>query len=331
MTYSSGQPIAASDYNGFVTSVNTVLSAYGQTTLASVTGGTSVVTSSGQWAALGANINLLATHQGTTVSSYTSQFGSGTVVSAIGTVSADVTSISATANIYNAGSQGTLYSTFGTSPTKTTATGSGSAAWTITFTSVVAFGTNNAANAFFNAGGRIQIQFGKTSTGTVADTEWNSFVGAAGAGGTRVPSLITLTSTAASKTINGSTFTGVTVAGGAGTITNQFGWAQLPGTNAPQQLYIVYDTTTAYSSNYIKVSAANDGNGNLTITTVWYDAGDANPGSTAQISGGAAVTGNPVSWPSGNGPSTLVTYIPPASNLTNNGAWGTPLITNTVA
>ena len=330
MTYSSGQPIAASDYNTFITGVNTTLSAYGQTLLASVTGGTDVVTSSGQWAALGANINLLATHQGTIVSSYTGQFGSGTVVSALGTVTADVNSISATANIYNSAASGTQYSTLSGAPSKTTNTGSGSAAWTITFTTTIAFGSASNANAFFNAGGLVKIQFGKASTGTVADTEWNTFIGASGAGSARVPSAIWLSSTnAVTKTINGATYSGVKAVGGAGTITNNFGFAQLTGTAT--EIYKVFDTGTAYASNYVKVSAANNGSGSLTITTVWYDNGDTNAGSTAQITGGTATTGNPITWQ--NAPTTLVTYVPPPATGLTSQPWVTtvPTITNSVA
>jgi hypothetical protein len=329
MTYSSGQQIASSDYNGFVTSVNTVLSAYGQTLLSSVTGGTSVVAGSGQWQALGANINLLATHQGTTVSSYSSQFGSGTVVSAIGTVSGDVTSISAGANIYNSAASGTTYSTISGAPTKTAATGSGQTAWNITFTSTIAFGSASNANAFFNAGGIVRIQFGKTSTGTFADTEWNTFVGAGGAGSTRMPSLITLTAVSASKRINSTTYAGTNATGGAGTVTN-LGWADLNG--SAQTIYQVNDTGSAYSSNYVRVQATNNGSGSLVITTIWHSNGDSNPGTSANISGGAAATAGPT-YPGGLGPTTFVWYTPPPATGLTTQPWVTtvPTITNSVA
>ena len=325
MTYSAGNPIAALDYNTFVSSLNTVLTAYGQTNLSTVTAGTSVVTSSGQWAALGANINLLGTHQGTTVSSYTGQFTAGTTVTALSTVSTDLANLNT--NVNNAAASGTQFTAWTGTSSKTTATGSGSSAWTITFTHTVTFANATAATNFFNAGGLIKIQFGKASTGTVADTEWNAFVGANGAGGV-VAGAIWLSSTAASKTINGSTYTGTTKTGGTGspaTLATGTGYAQL--TSSAVTIYKQLDSTATYTGNYVQVNASQNGSGVLTLTTTWFDDGGAGTGSTDQITGGTASSG--ITF--GTAPSTIVTYIPPANNLTNNAAWGTPTITASVA
>ena len=58
----------------------------------------------------------------------------------------------------------------------------------------------------------------------------------------------------------------------------------------------------------------------------WFDAGDANTGSTAQISGGTATTG--ISF--GTAPTTIVTcYYPENTNIANT--WGTVSIASSVA
>ena len=306
MTYSAGQTIAAADYNGFVGSVNTVLTSYGQTNLSTVTAGTSVVTSSGQWAALGANINQLATHQGTTVSSYASQFGAGTTVNYLSTLSNDITSIGAAGNVLSAAAQGTQVVAWTGTTYKAGTTGSGTAAWTLTWTHTLTFTSATAATNFFNAGGVVKVQFGKSSTGNSEDTEWNAFVGA---GGVCASGVFLSSSSTAKNLPQGTAKTGTFYTGGSGTptITN-LGYANLTGTL--QTIYQQNDSGAAYSSNYVRIQASQNSAGVLTISTVWYNSGAA---VNAQIQGGTA-TNSPLStW--GTAPATVVTCFPPANNL----------------
>ena len=327
MTYSAGGLIQATDYNGFVSTtaganVNaTWNTAYGQTALATTSAAATVTAT--QWATLNTTIASMAAHQGTTITSRSGPTA-GSTITAQAAVNTDITNCYT--NRFNAASQGTQYTAWTGSASKTTNTGSGAAAWTITFTDTITFANSTAATSFFNAGGVVKIQFGKTSTGTVADTEWNAFIGANGAGGV-VAGAVYLTADATSKTLpQGSGLTGTVKTGGSGTPTtlaSGTGFNQLTGT--PATIYKQFDSGAAYSSNYVQINASY-ASSVLTLTITWYDNGDANAGSTAQITGGTASSG--ISF--GTAPSTIVTYIPPeVTNLTNT--WGTPTVASTVA
>ena len=202
--------------------------------------------------------------------------------------------------------------------------GSGSSAWTITFTHTVTFANTTALYSFFNAGGYIQFQFGKTSTGTVADTEWNAFIGNGTANG--VVARIVQTGAAASKSIASTSYTGTTKFGGSGTpgtLATSIGVYALTG--SPQTIYKQFDSGSAYSSNYVQINASISGSV-ITYTTTWYDNGDGNAGSTAQISGGTQGSGATF----GTAPTTLLTYYPPETTYLTN-TWGTPTVAATVA
>lgn len=327
MTYSSTGLIQASDYNGFAsTTVSGNVNAtwnttYGQTALSTVsTSGTVTAT---QWSTLFSTIASMSTHQGTAITSRIPYPATGNVIYANANVATDIQSCYT--NRYNANVIGAQFTGWTGTASKTTATGSGGAAWTITFTDTITFANATAASNFFGCGGYLQVQFGKSSTGTVADTEWNAFIGAAGAGGV-VAAKVILTSDATSKTIVGVTYLGTYKTGGTGTPTTLAtgtGYNQLTGT--PATIYKQFDAGAAYSSNYVQINAS-QASGVITLTTTWFDAGDANPGSTAQISGGTATTG--ISF--GTAPTTIVTaYTPETTNISNT--WGSYSIASTVA
>jgi hypothetical protein len=317
MTYSTGGLIQATDYNGFVSTtsganVNATLSAYGQTTLSTVSAGTNTVSAT-QWSTLNTTIASLATHQGTSITSRSGPT-SGSIVAVQSAVNTDLTNIYT--NRYNAASIGSQYTAWTGSASLTSGYGSGASAWTATFTDTVTFASAAAASNFFNAGGYIKIQFNKTSTGTVADTEWNAFIPTLG--------YLVFTSTGASKTINGSTYTGTQKIGGSGTATVATSQG-FSGLSSNTQLFLQYDTGTAYSSNYVQVYAQFSGS-TLTFTTYWHSNGDSNAGSTAQISGGTATSG--ISF--GTAAATVVTYFAPeTTNITNT--WGAPTVASTAA
>ena len=315
MTYLAGGLIQATDYNGFVSTnaqnVNGTLTTYGQTTLATVSAAATVTAT--QWSALNGNVASLAAHQGTTVTSRTNPTA-GTVISILAALGTDITALNT--NRFNAAASGTQFTGWTGTSSKTSGTGSGSSAWTITFTHTVTFANATAATNFFNAGGLVKVQYSKTSTGNQADTEWNDLA-------STLCGAIFLSSTAASKTINGVSYTGTTKIGGTGTpgtLATATGFAQLTGT--PATIYQQFADTAPYTGQAITTQASVSG-AVVTLTTTWTDPGG---NQSDVISGGTATTG--ISF--GTAPATVVTYTPPSTaNLVNT--WGTPTVAATVS
>lgn len=316
MTYSTGGLIQATDYNGFVSTnaanVNAVLTSYGQTGTISTVSAAAVITAT-QWATLNGNVATLANHQGTVVTSRTNPVA-GDTITILSNLSTDITALNT--NLYNASASGTQYTAWTGTASKTTGTGSGASAWTITFTDTVTFANTTAATNFFNAGGLIKVQFSKTSTGLPEDAQWNSFVNT-------TCGAVFLSATAASKTISGTAYTGTTVVGGSGTpstLATGTGYAQLTGT--PATIYKQFDSGAAYSSNYVQCNASVSG-AVITLTTTWVNTGAA---VNAAITGGTATTG--ITF--GTAPATVVTYFPPETTYLTN-SWGTPTVASSVA
>jgi hypothetical protein len=316
MTYSTGGLIQATDYNGFVSTtsganVNAVWNtAYGQTALSTVAAAGTVTAT--QWATLNTTISSMASHQGTAITSRTNPVA-GNVITILSALNTDLTNLNT--NQANAATVGTQFTGWTGTASKTTPTGTGTAAWTITFTNVVTFANTTAASNFFNAGGLVKVEFSKTSTGTTEDTQYNAFVNG-------ICGDVYLSGKAASKTINGTAYTGTTVLGGSGTpstLATGTGYVNLTGT--PTILYKQFDTGAAYSTNYVQITGAVTGAA-LTLVTTWYDDGAA---VSANISGGTATTG--ITF--GTAPTTVVTYTPPETTYLTN-TWGTPTVASTV-
>lgn len=329
MTYTAGSLIEAADYNGFVANtsnanVNGIWGTgstdkgYGQTALSTVsTAGTITAT---QWASLVNTISSIASHQGTTITSRTAPVA-GNTITILSNLNTDLTNL--TTNRGNAAASGTEYVTWTGNSAKTTATGSGSTAWTITFTHTITWASANAARYFFNAGGRIRWRVSKTSTGTLADTEWNDLAGT-------LCGQIYITGGTATQNIAGANYTGTTKSGGTGTpetLATTTGWYDLLTTDT--LIYRQYADTAPYTGQYIAINAKTAGTGTqLVLTTTWVDPGGSGTGSSDNISGGTD-TASPFST-FGTAPATVVTYLPPSSTyLTAN--WGTPTIAATVA
>lgn len=317
MTYSSGNLIQSTDYNGFVSTtvganINaTWNTAYGQTALTTVAPAATITAT--QWATLNSTISSMASHQGTTITSRANPTA-GNIVSVLTNINTDITNCYN--NLANAASSGTQYTAWTGTASQTANTGTGGAPWTITFTDTITFANTTAASNFFNAGGLVKIQFSKTSTGTTEDTAWNAFVGT-------TCGAVFLSSTAASKTINGSTYVGTTVVGGTGTPTiaaSGTGYFQLTGT--PATIYKQFDSGAAYNANYVQCNASVSG-AVITITTTWFDDGTS---LNATITGGTATTG--ITF--GTAPTTVVTYFPPETTYLTN-TWGTPTVASSVA
>lgn len=327
MTYTAGGLIQATDYNGFASTtaganVNVIWGAgsgdagYGQsTTLSTVSAGGTVTAT--QWADLVNRISTIASHQGTTITARTAPVA-GNTIAILAAVNTDIT------NCYNnrgnASISGSQFTSWTGTSSKTTSTGSGSSAWTITFTHTVTFANAASARYFFNSGGRIKWETSKTSTGNLADAEWNDLAN------TLVGDIF-ITGGTLTQTIAGTAYTGTTKSGGTGTPTTlatTTGFYDL--TTTPVTIYKQFADTAPYTGQYIQIDASvNAGATVMTLTTTWVDPGGSGTGSSDVISGGTATTG--ITF--GTAPATVVTYFNPETTYLTN-TWGTPTVAASV-
>jgi hypothetical protein len=330
MTYSVGGLIQATDYNGFVSTtaganVNDIWSTgsgdkgYGQSAISTVAAGGTVTAT--QWASLVNTISSMASHTGTTITSRSAPVA-GNTIQILSNLNTDLTNI--TNNRGNAVANGTQYATWSGSVSKTTSTGSGSASWVMTFTHVITWASADAARYFFNAGGRIKVDIGKSSTGTEADTEWNDLA-------STLCGDIYITGGTATQTIAGTAYTGTTKIGGTGSPTilaTTTGWFDL--TTGITSLYQQFADTAPYTGQYILLQARTAGSGTqLQLDTTWYDPGGSGAGSTDQITGGTATSSGSTTI-TGTAPTVLVTYFPPSTTYLTSASWGTPTIAASV-
>lgn len=333
MAYTSGGLIEATDYNGFVSTgannINKIWSTgtndfgYGQSAITTVAAGGTV--SATQWATLVNNLANIGSHTGTTLTSRTAPVA-GNVIAVLANVASDINTV--TSNRGNAAASGTEVGTFTGTTSKTTATGSGTAAWTITFTHTLTFSSADAARYFFNAGGLVRLQYGKTSTGTDHDPDWNAFSAQCGS------IFFSGRVNATTNTIAGQAYTGTTRIGGTGgtqtTLSTTTGYYNLVAGGSAVTIFQLNNATSPYTPEYIRTTVAlNAGATVLTFVTTWVDDGTSATGTTANISGGTATT-SPSTTITGTAPTTLLTYRPPSSTFLSTAAWGTPTIAATV-
>jgi len=331
MTYSSGSLIEAVDYNGFANNtaganVNTVWgtgsgdAGWGQaSTLATVAVGTSVTAT--QWASLNSRITSMAAQTNTIITSRASPVV-GDIIGILSAVNTDLTNC--TTNRGNAQFSGTISSTWSGATAKTTATGSGQSAWTITWTHVITFPSADQARYFWNAGGLVRLDMSKNGVVTDADPDWNSFVGTVG------QLFISGRVNSASQAIAGTTYTGFTRVGGSGTPSpnaTTTGWYTLGAGAAATTMFQLNSSVSPYTGNFIRVTAAvNAGRTTLTLVTTWSSSGTTVPGATANISGGSDTASPYVSF--GTAPAVLCRFIPPSTSALTD-SWGTPTIAAT--
>lgn len=330
MTYTAGSTILATDYNEFVSTgvanVNGIWSTgatsygYGEAALSTVSAAATITAT--QWSTLNSKISAIASHQGTTITSRTNPIV-GDTIAILANLNTDVVNLTAARG--NASASGAQTTTFSGTSSKTTSTGSGDAAWTITFTHTITWASADAARYFFNAGGRIKWESNKSSTGNDGDAEWNDLA-------TTLVGDIYITGGVATQTIAATAYTGTTKVGGTGTpntLATTTGWYDL--STSDTLVYRQYADTAPYTGQFIAVNAKTAGSGTqLVLTTTWVDpGGDAAPGGTNIISGGTA-TGSPFSA-FGTAPATIVTLFVPSSTYLTSAAWGTPTIAATVA
>jgi len=327
MTYVTGGLIQASDYNTFQTNLNSIWSTgsgdsgWGQTSISAVSiGGTVAATN---WATLVNNLSTSGAQTSTTITSRAAPT-TGTLISILANVSTDITSC--TTNRGNAASSGAEVGYASGTTSKTTATGSGQSAWTIQFTHTVTFPSADQARYFWNAGGRVRLQFGKSSTGTDIDGDWNTFAGYPGS------LYFTGRVNSAAQTIAGVSYTGTTRIGGSGgnqtTLLTTTGWYQLTGVSLV--VFTLFNTNSPYTGEFIQTYATQTSSTVLTLTTYWSQPAVSGAGTTADISGGTGTAAGSVTI-TGTAPTTLCTYFPPSTAQGLSASWGTPTIAASVA
>jgi hypothetical protein len=334
MTYTVGSLIEASDYNGFANAsannINAVWSTgsgdlgWGQTAISTVGAGATVTAT--QWATLVANLATAGQQTNSTLTSRT-QPVAGNTIAILANVATDINTI--TQNRGNAAASGTTIGTFSGTTSKTTDTGSGGSAWTITFTHTITFPSANQARYFFNAGGLAKIMFGKSSTGTDIDPDWNTLAGQCG----NIFLSGHIRDTAA--TIAGQSYDGVTRLGGTGgtqtTLATATGFYDLSTT--PVTLFQLNNDGGPYTGGFIRVQASVNSNTTptvLTFSTLWNEPGTVTPGSTTNITGGTAVSSPATAIGGATAPTTLVNLVPPSTTYLTD-SWGTPTIAASVA
>ena len=325
MTYSAGNVIVASDYNGFQTNLDSIWgtgtgdSGWGQTSIAAVAASDTVTATN--WATLVNNLSLTGAQTGTTITARTAPV-TGNVVAILANVATDITSC--TTNRGNAPSAGSVSTAWTGTNSVTAGTGSGQASWTIQWSQTVTFASADAARYFWNAGGRVRLQFGKSSTGTDIDPDWNTLAGYPGS------IYITGRVTNAAQTIAGVSYTGTTRIGGTGGTLNNLatttGWYQLTAT--PFNIFQIYNSNPPYTGEYILTTAASSATV-LTLSTTWLQPAVTAAGTTTNISGGTAPAVGATTL-TGTAPTTLCTYFPPSTAQGLSNTWGTPVIAASV-
>lgn len=334
MTYTVGGLIQATDYNGFASTtsganVNDIWSTgsgdkgYGQAALATVSAAGTVTAT--QWAGLVNNIASMGSHTGTSITARSAPV-TGDTIAILAALNTDLTNI--TTNRGNAVASGTEVGTFSGTTSKTSATGSGTAAWTITFTHTLTFASANAARYFFNAGGLVRLQYGKSSTGTDHDPDWNTLAGQCGS------IFFSGRVNATTNTIAGQAYTGTTRLSGSGgtqtTLATTTGFYNITAGAGATTIFQLNNATSPYTPEFIRTTVAlNAGGTILTFVTTWVDDGSAVAGATANISGGTA-TSSPSTTITGTAPTTLLTFRPPSTTYLSD-SWGTPTIAASVA
>jgi hypothetical protein len=174
MTYAQGGLIEATDYNGFVASVNALWgvgssdSGYGQATTLSSVSAAGTVTAT-QWSDLIARINSIRQHADNVTSGLTSP-SAGATITYLSTMSSQIST--ATTNRLNNTGDGNALDSLGGTKTISNATG-----FTTTRTQEfsITFSSYNQMRYFFNTGGFVTITAANSSfSGNTKSTDWNS-------------------------------------------------------------------------------------------------------------------------------------------------------------
>lgn len=288
MAYSTGSTIIDDDFNLFAKGVTTAGGADSSTvanvnyiwkntgamprglgqaaTLVGVSTGNTIAASN--WAALISYITTIGNHTGTSLTAMTSPVA-GDTISVVSAISGNLTNIWAAAGRNDAAANGTQVST----NTTTTSSWTTSATLTKTFT----WSSADAFRAFFNAGGSIRVSLNRNGgSATPQNSAWSNLLTACG--------LIVLTGANVSKTIVGTSYTGLTKIGGSGTPSvyeTGIGAEWLYNTGTRNTLYTLFqqsDTTYLYTANFVRLRYSLNTTG--TVLTIEVFLSDAYPGGT---------------------------------------------------
>ena len=292
-TLVGGNPVTTSGKLNTVWATGGTEKGYGQTALANVVVGNTVIAS--DWANL---VNITAnsaTHQGSTITAVTAP-ASGNTIAYVSAIPTNLTTIFT--NRLNAATQGS--------------TGANSVAfgstWTTvaTFTHTVTFANGDAARYFFNSGGQLKVTVSHANTTAGINLLLNNLC-------SNVGTVVLSAPTSGTITIASTGFTGVTkIGGGDGANTTSLpnnGYYALTTSDANVFTQTASTGPAPYSATFIRVQVKSNGTvgsnldaGNvITITTIWDEVPD-----------GLTV---------GTGSTTAVTIVPPeVTNLTNS--WG---------
>ena len=259
MAYTSGDTIEAAHYNGFVASVNALWGTgtsnrgIGQTTTISTVSATNTITAT-QWSTLLDRIRSISDHYGQdasiTVDTVTNPT-SGDTISAYATLSADIGTIDAAQIAVESVAAG--YQTAVTD----TAVVSGTFTTTITQTDTLTFGSANEMRYFFNAGGRVNVDW--TISGGTSDAKYDEWVDLV----TQCGSYYIYNTTGGKSGGSGTPTTNLTTTGfwdlGTGTTT----------------MFKQLADTSPYTANFIQLDASlNAAAGSstiMTLTSTWQD------------------------------------------------------------
>lgn len=315
MSYAQFGLIEATDFNVLVggnptTTANTLnatwatgggTAGYGQTAVANVAAGNSVV-ATGQWNALVSNTASAASHQGSSITSVTAPVAGNTVtyLSAIPTNLQTIYS-----SRLNAATQG--------STTSNTATFGSTWSSLLTFTHTATFANGDAARYFFNSGGQLAMTVSHPN-GTGINLLFNNLA-------SNVGTVVMSAPSSGSVTITGTSYNGITKVGGGGnspTISQNTGYYALTTANVTAFTQTASTGPSGYLSTFIRFIVKSNGtqgsNGDagsiVTIYTIWDEVPD-----------GLTVS---------SGTATTMTVRPPeTTNLANS--WGTITLAGSVS
>lgn len=315
MSYAQFNLIEATDFNTLVggnpTATANTLNAtwatgsgtagYGQTAVANVAVGNSVV-ATGQWNALVSNTASAASHQGSSISSVTAPTAGGTItyLSAIPTNLQTIYG-----NRLNAATQG--------STTANTATFGSTWSAGLTFTHTATFANGDAARYFFNSGGQIKMTVSHPA-GTGIDLLFNNLASNVGTVVMSAPTSGTIT------IIPPNTYAGIQKVGGGGnspTVDSTKGYYGLTTANATVFTQTASTGPSGYLGTFIRFIAKSNGtqgsNGDagsvITIYTIWDEVPDG-----LVVSSGSATT--------------MTLSLPETTNIANS--WGAITLSGTV-
>ena len=259
MAYTNGDTIEATHYNGFATSVNALWGTgtgnrgIGQgTTVSAVSAGNTVTAT--QWSTLLDRIRSLSDHYGQdgsiTIDTVTNP-SAGNTISVFSTLAADIGVIDG-AQIAVA----SVAAGYATAVTDT-AVVSGTFTNTITQTDTLTFASANEMRYFFNAGGRVYVDW--TISGGTADGKYDEWVDLASQCG----SYYIYNTTGGKSGGSGSPTTNLTTTGF---------WDLGTGTTL---MFKQVADTSPYTANYIQLQASLDAAAGsstvMTLTSTWQD------------------------------------------------------------